>query len=547
MNPNTVQNNSQSTGDDSKNMTNSNPSFEIFIKQFEILPTPEEKLRSALLAMRGFVSQKENLPFREFWEVRKLCIPLFKENIGQKERNLLWNEYIELTREGRELKNLLDAEANFAAEQIEIAIAALEKEVDAYCSQSSDVFQRVEKLTIAEEIQALKKRAPFYAEKSLNLNLLNVFAERINALRKELIKIPIRFRIKNKFFQKLSDLGDRVFPPRRDLIKEVSTAFEEDVKSFVDTHFSEENFSHEKVKKMVFFFRDEIKALQAIAKVLTLNTQAFTETRSSLSAAWDKLKGMEKELKKHYSDQKQKSQENTILIQEEIGKIKAKIATEEICEAEVLSLCDEILQKMRGVELNRNDVYSLKDEIRLLKEPIFAKQEEELKLKKEKEAAFEEKRRQEIDEFKRELAALKEKSSTLALETIIQESESLSKKMETLTLSKKEKADCERILKRFAQEIEEKKEEALLSLSDDEKKVLSNLNEILDQRKERRQGIKRQIDEYRKILGGSQLDFCKAMEYNELIALEKERLEKIEEGILEIQKKIKELKKIERT
>lgn len=63
----------------------------------------------------------------------------------------------------------------------------------------------------------------------------------------------------------------------------------------------------------------------------------------------------------------------------------------------------------------------------------------------------------------------------------------------------------------------------------------------MQQRKERRQEIKQQLEIYRKALGGSNLDFEKAMHYQELVQQEKERLDKANAAIEEIEQKIAEL------
>jgi DnaJ-class molecular chaperone len=80
--------------------------------------------------------------------------------------------------------------------------------------------------------------------------------------------------------------------------------------------------------------------------------------------------------------------------------------------------------------------------------------------------------------------------------------------------------------------------EAYKVLSDDDLKTLENLRTILSQKKERRQEIKEQLETYRKSLGSSNLDFEKAMLHRELVDQEKERLEKANSGIAEIEQKI---------
>ena len=105
---------------------------EHFLKSFDALSTPEEKLKMCITFMREALAQPVSPNFKGFWDVRKICLPLFKESLAAQARAELWAEYIELTREGRRLKDLLDEETAFAVEQIDLAIGALEDEVKGY-------------------------------------------------------------------------------------------------------------------------------------------------------------------------------------------------------------------------------------------------------------------------------------------------------------------------------------------------------------------------------------------------------------------------------
>ncbi len=81
-----------------------------------------------------------------------------------------------------------------------------------------------------------------------------------------------------------------------------------------------------------------------------------------------------------------------------------------------------------------------------------------------------------------------------------------------------------------------------MALSDDDRHALQQLKNILNQRKERRQEIKEQLEVLRKGAGSSSLDFEKAMSYTTQINEERERLEKANQGIAEIEDKIVELR-----
>ena len=95
------------------------------------------------------------------------------------------------------------------------------------------------------------------------------------------------------------------------------------------------------------------------------------------------------------------------------------------------------------------------------------------------------------------------------------------------SITKNEKQDLERVLKPLKDSITEKKEKALMALSEDDRQALQQLQTILKQRKERRQEVKNQLETLRKASGSSSLDFEKAMSYTTQITEEKERLKKL--------------------
>ena len=212
--------------------------FDAFLAELESLPDAETKLRKAIDFMETALSQGGSPHFKSFWEGRNLCVELFKQNINPISRSLLWAKYSDLSKEARRLKEILEEQSAFAAEQIEIAVSALEKEIDA----SKETLATLPALDFDVKPQTLDKHLKFYSETQQELNFLNAYASRINALRKELIKTEMRIKQKNKFFQRLSLAGDKVFPRRKELIKEVSHHFSELVDRFIAAHFSDKEF-----------------------------------------------------------------------------------------------------------------------------------------------------------------------------------------------------------------------------------------------------------------------------------------------------------------
>lgn len=504
------------------------PLFKEFIQKLASLPTPEEKIAHGLLFMRSSISQEGSPRFREFWEARKTVLPFFKENLNPAIRSKLWGEYVELTVEARRLKEILEEQSAFAMEQIDLAIKALEGDVanfQALLEASGDLA--------FPQVESLRSKRDVYNGLQRELNLLNTLASRLNGLRKEIIKTDMRIRFKTKFFKRLSELGDPVFPKRKELIETVSGEFEKDVDQFVAKHFVGEQV----VGAPYYALREEIKSLQSMAKLLTLSSGVFTRTRLKLSECWDKVKVLEKEHKKEVMEKKQASSQQRGEIQAKIDALKGK----EMSLQELNGEIEKIATEMRGVDLHRDDVRALKDELFKLREPHLAAQEQKAK---ELELAEKEKlrvKRERMQALKERVSELSRTGEKMELEELVKAFAEVEAELAAIEASKMEKQQIERSFRPIKDAIAEKKEHSLLNLSEDDKKALENLKAVLQQKKQRRQEIKEQLETYRKALGGSSLDFEKAMHYQELVEQEKERLDKANAGIEEIEQKIAEL------
>ncbi len=506
--------------------------FSEFIRHFEDESSPEGKIRLSIDFMRAALSNSGTPRFKDFWEGRRLCLPLFKQNISPKVRSQLWSSYIELSTEAKRLKEILDEQSAFAIEQIELAIQALERDLEHYdllLSQSQDAWLPYESIS-------LKDKEEVYNVMQRELLLLNTLAARVNAMRKEVVKTEMRIRIKNKLLERLSLCGDKIFPRRKELIKKVSQEFMNDVERFIQSHFQDEEFQG----VPLYALREEIKQLQSIAKVLTLNTHAFTETRLKLSGCWDKIKNREKERKKETLQKRQAFKQNFDLIMEKIKPFsEACLAGISIEECNKQSA--EILDFMMTVELGRDEVRALKDEIHKAKRGPLDKARELEQERQRKEKEVETLRREKINSLKEELNTLLSQAAGIDVEILSSKREEIQKQFEEITLAKAEKQIVDRLFKQLKDEIDEKKEKALLMLSEDDLKALDQLKTVLDERKSRRQEIKTQLEHYRKLLGGSGFDFEKAMMYREMIEAEKATLEKINASIEEIEDKIDQI------
>lgn len=515
---------------------NSTHSLMEFLEQFQSVANSEKKIRLSLEFLRQALSQGNAPRFKDFWEVRKLCLSLFKEDMPILIRADLWNSYIELVSEAKQLKEIVDQQSAFAVEQIELAIQALEKDV----ADMNVVLELIADVVLPEECFSLQKNREFYAIIQRELQLLNALAVKINSLRKELLKTEMRIRIKNKLLERLSLCGNQIFPRRKELIKQISEQFSQDVEYFVYSQFRE----GEMKQLPGYVLREEIKYLQQIAKVLTLNTHVFTETRVKLSTCWDEIKNYEKERKKETQEKKLLFKQGFDLVAEKI-----QIFAASIHEETPLQECDqqmtEILAFMRTVLLGREEVQILKEQLYNVKKPILEKAREAEKMHMQKLQEKEQEKKDRLEKLSSDLKSLIQQASELSLEQLTLQNKALEKTFEEFQFKQSEKQMLERLFKRVKDLINDNKEKTLMLLSEDDQKALEQLQIVLFEKKNRRKELKEQLEQYRKLLGGSGLDFEKTIMYRDLMETDKSVLEKINSSIVDIKKKIKQIAEME--
>lgn len=501
-------------------------------ERIDSLGQPEEKLKALMEFMEAKLSTSSAPQFKPFWEAREKCIELFKQVENPMVRSQLWSKYSDLSKEARRLKELLDEESAFNIEQIELAIQALEAELGGL-DEAINNAPSVE----LPAVHAIHADYSMFEAVQRELNFLNAYASRIHALRKELIKTEMRIKVKNKFFERLSTLGDALFPRRKTLIDEVSSKFEEDVKLFVEKYFKDGN------NESPFFLKDEIKGLQGIAKILTLSTHAFKETRLVLSECWDKLKVQEKEHKKVKAELKEQFKANCQMLMEKLAGIKAKYEAKELTVNHANEELNHFQQEMRNTELGRDEVKALREEVANVRDVVEASLREEEEERNRQELIREQERKERVLNFKNQILELINSASGLDVVKIQERQLEIQTEILASNLNRHEKQELEKGFKPLKEILADKQEEKLLNLSADDREALTSLTEVLTQRKLRRQEVKDKLDEIRKKAGSSNLDFSKQIAMNEQIQEEKERLEKLNEGIKEIEVKISKLKK----
>ncbi len=517
-----------------KRPTEASPLFKQLLATLDTVSSIDDKLKLAIDFMGDALSQPGAPSFKSFWEARGLALALFKENISPLLRLSLWTRYNELSKEAKRLKDILDEESAFSAEQIDIAITALESDIK-QCNEAKELNQNSSENDLGIHSEALRSALPFYNGIQRQLNLLNTFATRINALRKELIQREMRIRKKNSLFQRLSAAGDLVFPVRKELIKQVSDTFMIDVDAFINKHFSKETLPNS-----LFPLREEIKALQNMAKVLTLNTHCFTHTRLRLSQCWDRIKEGEKERKKERSEQKTADKELCEAAMQKLQEFNEKCKSQEVPAEDALKEIDALGEQFRSLAISYGEKQNLKKEWLSIKEPILEQiaNQRQILVRQQEEKVNE--KMQKAIAFKQEVQQIADTCKTMDPEALNAKRDELLQKIPQLQLNKFEKQEIEKHLRVFKDLIIEKRESALMQLSDDDKESLNQFKEVLAQRKQRRQEIKEQIDHIKKAASVSGLDFEQALGHTAQLNLEKKRLEQINDKVKEVEDKIAE-------
>ncbi len=503
-------------------------------EEIQKLSSVEEKLKLVLDKMKQTLVDEKHANFKLFWEARHLCLKLFKENLHPSVRFQMWQSFIELSKQAKGLKDLLDEQASFAIEQIELAISGIEHDIENY----NTLLAQMEDAALPFKSLVLENQKKEYLTLQNELNLLNTFASKIHSLRKEVLKTEIRVKYKSQIFKQLSHLGDKVFPKRKELIREISYKFFLDVDFFAKKYFAENS----RFKMPYYRLKEEIKKLQNVSKAFTLNTKTFTSVRLKLSECWDKIKQLETEYKQEMEGKKELFEQNKQTVLEKIQSFAKKCAATEEISGHIVKRDEiDILNFMRSVELAPKDVKILKEEIKQAKSPIFAKEKEaEEKAKK----IMEEKnklRTVSIQELKTAIEKALSGSQDNNSQQLNEEYKEFISQIKKLQLTKIEKKPLEQILRQFKEMICDKKDQALLNLSEKDLASLSHLKETLKESEIRRAEIKQQLEHLRHAVSRSDLDFEKAISYREEIEKEKQRLEKINQVISKIEDNIVKL------
>lgn len=484
----------------------------------------EEKLRLFLDLMRESISQ-ESLPnFRDFWEGKRVVLSLFKESLPPRVRTPLWSEYIELAETFRKLKVMIDEQSAYAEEQIQLAIDGIEEEI----GQFSQRLSKVASIEIPDSLLPLEKHRAAYINMQKELSLLNPLAIRINDLRSELIQLSIRVRAKNHFFQRLSKVGDQVFSRRKEAIKELSALFIEDIVAYA------KGFQFDAAPS--YSLKEEIKAMQSLAKELSINSGTFHQARHLLSDCWEKVKEKESTLRDERKQRREQSIEHLGRLRPKIDELEKGVETNALPLSEAEKKVSELLEEAKEAGLEKDEVRSLQTRLiqilRPLQERMEAQRKELIEKEKQEQIQKSERRLQYTEELETLLARIE----ALSIEMLEEKWTILVKEGNGLFAEGIQRELCEIQLAALSDAIWAKKWAAhLIGQAGD---FTAEIHSFLEGRLKEKRKIRQHLEALRKMVGGSSLSLEDSLRYGELIQEEKNRLEALEIIIEEIEEKL---------
>ena len=470
-----------------------------------------QKLQMGIAFMETSLAEGDRPNFKNFWDGRKLCTELFKENLSPPLRSVMWAKFCALTQEARRLKTIQDEEKAFEAEQIGSAIDGIESMVE-NLKNENPIHLKLEGL---KESVALKKHATEYLNLQGKLALLNAYSSRITGIRKELAKTSIRFQTKTLFFNRLSKAGDGVFPMRREMIQQIGALLEGDVDNFCKSHFGSKKLEGS-LKEM----REEIKFLQQFAKELSIDAKTFTAVRKLLSAAWDKLQQAGKERHAEWEGRQQKNKEIVDQILVKLKTFSEKITEENTPLSTLEKESEALMEEIHQAEIGRHEVQQLRSQHKEARQPLDAKLQIE---KDQREAVAKEKELERIKVVKAFETKLKD--ALLSLNTV--EFDSLKDEFEKIPANGVEKTALKRLFHQIKEALLIQKEEALL-IGDPNRVALK---EAIELKNNRLAAYKNSLDNLRKKAGVSGLDFAESMRYHEEIHALKSDIEELSQSI----------------
>jgi hypothetical protein len=305
----------------------------------------DQDFSQSISYMKSLIEGRENIDWNAFNLAKKKFLEEFKtlENNGQKQR--IWKDFVEVSDAARAMKKIQEEMGEFAAEMISKALDAIDVEL-----QDTQILSSINHFPVFDKVSEFKAYKTKIVEKLAMVAFLNKKASQVQELRQELMKTGMRLSLKGKLFDRLSKLGDIVFPKKKELSLEIIEDFKKALLAFC-----QKNAKQTEGTETLF----QIRLIQGFLKSLSLKKQDFDFVKSQLDPIWKKAT-VDKDMKeKAFEEAFAKSQEAKKTIEESFESLSTLI--EQNQDSEALKLYEEIQRKFKEKTLTKTDFRVCKD------------------------------------------------------------------------------------------------------------------------------------------------------------------------------------------
>jgi hypothetical protein len=337
-----------------------------------------EEVQKSLQNMKSFIESAQHADWSVYNQAKKIFLDTFKEVPNNSDKQKIWKEFSEVTESARSIKKLQEEEGAYAADMILQAIDALELEI------KNPKFSRP-KLAMLEKVEAFKSFKEEAYEAITQVKFLNSKANQVQALRDELAKTGMRLSVKGRLFDRLSHLGDQIFPVKKELALRLNQIFFEGLNRFSKWFDKEE----EGVEALF-----QIKLIQSFIKELNLKKADYDAVKQILDPIWKKAVILKEKKEVALKEAAEKSLEVKKGFDESFEVMKQLVAENK--DSEAMALYDSLSLKLKDKQISRYDFKALKHSLEEVSSPLFSRlqeaKEQKLAIMKQQASANEEKK-----------------------------------------------------------------------------------------------------------------------------------------------------------
>lgn len=315
-----------------------------------------------LSQMTSFIEKGDFADWQVFNQAKRAFLDHFKAYQSQ-DKQKIWKEFTDVADAARAIKKHQEEEGEFAAEMISQALDAHELELQnqPVVSLHHALFDKVTAFRfLKSEIKNLLGSMKFLTTKAFQLQ----------ALRQELTKTGMRLSIKGKLFDRLSKLGDQVFPVKKEYNKQLVACFNLGLEAFIKGCQKREDG-----EEILF----EIRVIQSFLKEMTLKKQEYDLIKTSLDPIWKQAVILKDKKQLMFQEAQAQSLEIKKTFEAEFEALKGLVTDGQ--DQEAIKKYDSLILKIKDRSIQKQDYKMLKNDLELVSKPVFDRLKEQKDLK----------------------------------------------------------------------------------------------------------------------------------------------------------------------